>query len=219
MTNGLHHGSLDAVLVFELMATEVCPSKSAHHLQSTAIICRELTLHEQLWIFAALRPEFDFSLIHWLETGRQLWLALVAIQCSARILPLSLLHATSSPFVALELVCSTRTESRLLVDVIGVFRNAEVIVLCRLSPLIERVLSTLHVLSWLDLFIGLETTADGSACASDYLFSTWLENAWKFYTFSFLAHINAPCSFLKSSQAFLSDVFQRSDLTVATYLE
>ena len=109
-------------------------------------------------------------MIHRLKAGRQLRLALVAVKCAARVLALrraSFARVGGGPWA----------ESRLLVDVVGL-GNAQVVVLRRLSPLIERILTALHVLSWLDLFIPLEPTANGGRITGDYLLSTRLKNAW-----------------------------------------
>lgn len=127
-------------------------------------------------------------------------MALVSIQRPASVLPLILLHAARG--FTLELVGGARAESWLLVDVVGGFRDAHVIVLRCLPTLIERVLPSLHVLSWLCLFISLVACADGTACARNNLLSTRLENAWELDTFALLAHIHAACSLLQSTQAF-----------------
>ena len=96
----------------------------------------------------------------------------------------------------MELVGGARAESWLLVDVVGGFRDAHIIVLRRLPTLIEWVLPSLHVLSWLCLFISLGACAESTACARDNLLSTRLENAWELDTFALLAHIHAACSLL-----------------------
>ena len=126
-------------------------------------------------------------------------MALVSIQRPASVLPLILLHAARG--FTLVLVGGARSKSWLLVDVVGGFRDAHVIVLCSLPPLIERVLPSLHVLSWLSLFISLEAGADGPTGARNNLLSTRLENAWELDTFALLAHIHAACSLLQSTQA------------------
>ena len=140
-------------------------------------------------------------------------MALVSIQRTAGVLSLILLHTARS--FALELVGGARAEGWLLVNVVGGFRNAQVIVLRRLPSLIERVLPSLHVLSWLGLFISLEAGADGTTRACNDLLSTRLENAWEFDAFSLLAHIHAACSLLQSNQKLLSDRwFSRGEKTL-----
>jgi len=107
-----NHATFASFLI-KLVATEVSATEPAHHLQPT-VIRRELALHEELRVFTALSPELHLSLVHWLETCRELRLALVAIQGSTCVLSFTRLHTTS--FASRLIGGGARAESRLVLD-------------------------------------------------------------------------------------------------------
>ena len=180
---GLRH-SLPMSFITELTGSESVHSVEATHdapgATNASVGCvrtRELALHKHLRVFAGLSAKLNLALVHRFEGGRQLRLRLIAIQSPTSILTLTAVHGTTM---------ALRPESRLGVHVRWLLARAtcmtlnslnQVIIVSRLPPLVEWVLTTTGALPRLHR---LETVPDVcSLRAGKNLLAVLLEDAWQ----------------------------------------
>ena len=118
---------------------ELAGSETVHGVEATndgdSVGIRELALHKQLRILAALRPQLYFTLVIRLKTRRELRLRLVTVESTRRVFALA--------------ICLTWAKSGLHVHVRWLAPIHEVLILRCLSPLIKGILPSVLVLPWL----------------------------------------------------------------------
>ena len=167
-----HHASLSRV-VFKLVGTKSVHCVEASHDWHIGV--SELTFHEELRVFAALRSQLDLALVKRLKASRELRLRLISIESATGMLTLSLNHACvrtrSKCWLSVHL-------GRTLVLQRLVPSTCQVLIVRGLPPLVERILSPSCIFTWLN---SLQPTADVALRPRQNLFTILLKNAWQFY--------------------------------------
>ena len=152
-------------------------STRATHSVLRDVGVRELALHEHLGVLARLGAQLDLSLVHRFERGRELRLGFISIQSTTGILALATMHGAT---VALWAKCRLRMDVRRR-GLATVRRLEQIIIMSRLAPLVEWVLTTARALPWLHR--RLKAASDvRSLRAGKHLLAVLLEHARQLHT-------------------------------------